>query len=139
VPLAALAPLSEVPDVALYSLQKGPAAERDAAAAIAMGIRDLARFCADFADTAAAVSLLDLVITIDSAPAHLAGALARPVWVLLPHVPEWRWMRERTDSPWYPTMRLFRQPREDDWDAVVADVAAALRRAADDRVNSAPR
>ena len=81
---------------------------------------------ADFADTAALLSLMDLVISVDTAVAHLAGALARPVWLLLPFSAEWRWLTLRADSPWYPTMRLFRQPAPGDWDAVLADVARAL-------------
>jgi Flp pilus assembly protein TadD len=78
-------------------------------------------------DTAAILMNLDLLITVDTAVAHLAGALARPVWTLLPYAPDWRWMLDRTDTPWYPTMRLFRQPRLNDWASVLADVAAALR------------
>jgi ADP-heptose:LPS heptosyltransferase len=73
---------------------------------------------------------LDLVITIDSMPAHLAGALGVPVWTLLPHAADWRWMDGRDRSPWYPAMRLFRQPRPGDWDAVVARVAGELARLA---------
>jgi ADP-heptose:LPS heptosyltransferase len=80
----------------------------------------------DFADTAAVLGHLDLVISVDTAVAHLAGALARPVWLLVPFVPEWRWMLERTDSPWYPTMRLFRQAAPGDWTELMARVAAAL-------------
>jgi hypothetical protein len=71
---------------------------------------------------------MDLVITSDSAVAHLAGALARPVWVVLPAAAEWRWMRDRSDSPWYPTMRLFRQSRQADWSSVLGEVADELTR-----------
>jgi len=81
----------------------------------------------DFDDTAALASLCDLVISVDTAAAHLAGALARPVWVLLPHVPDWRWMLARPDSPWYPQARLFRQARPGDWTGVLDGVARALR------------
>ena len=81
----------------------------------------------NFADTAAVLSQLDLVITVDTATAHLAGALGRPVWTLLCHTPDWRWHLSRTDSPWYPTMRLFRQPRYGDWDSVVNAVGDALK------------
>ena len=90
-------------------------------------ISDLGKDLGDFADTAAAVGQLDLVITVDTSVAHLAGALGTPVWTLLPWVPDWRWLLDRDDSPWYPTMRLFRQPAAGDWDAVIGEVGAALR------------
>jgi glycosyl transferase family 9 (putative heptosyltransferase) len=83
----------------------------------------------DFADTAALIAGLDLVISADTAVAHLAGALGKPTWVLLPHAPDWRWMRDREDSPWYPTMRLFRQPRPGDWASVVVRGARGRRHA----------
>jgi ADP-heptose:LPS heptosyltransferase len=73
------------------------------------------------------MSLVDLVICSDTSPVHLAGALGRPVWILLEHSPDWRWMFERTDNPWYPTAKLFRQSAEGDWDSVVAQVVAALK------------
>ena len=81
----------------------------------------------DFSDTAALIANLDLVISVDTAVAHLAGALAKPVWVLLPFVPDWRWLLDRDDSPWYPTMRLFRQDESRTWDNVIARVSATLR------------
>jgi ADP-heptose:LPS heptosyltransferase len=81
----------------------------------------------DFADTASVVSQLDLVITVDTAVAHLAGALGKPVWILLPFAPDWRWMLDREDSPWYPTARLFRQPAIGDWGSVVERVGRELR------------
>jgi ADP-heptose:LPS heptosyltransferase len=80
----------------------------------------------DYADTAALISLLDLVVTIDTSVAHLAGALGVPVWIMLQHSADWRWLLDRDDSPWYPTARLFRQRRAGDWDGVVARVARAL-------------
>jgi tetratricopeptide (TPR) repeat protein len=83
-------------------------------------------YLSDFAETAAVIANLDLVITVDTAVAHLAGALGAPVWLLLPLVPDWRWLLERDDSPWYPTMRLFRQTRRDDWPEVITRVRAAL-------------
>lgn len=90
------------------------------------GIRQFAALQTDFAQTAALVAQLDLVICVDTAIAHLAGALGKPVWLLLPFAPDWRWMLGCDDSPWYPTMRLFRQPRRGDWDAVLDAVAEAL-------------
>jgi tetratricopeptide (TPR) repeat protein len=81
----------------------------------------------DFTDTAALIASLDLVIAVDTGVVHLAGALAKPVWVLLPFIPDWRWMLDRDDSPWYPTARLFRQDDSREWDSVVMRVCAALR------------
>ena len=81
---------------------------------------------ADFADTAALIANLDLVISVDTAIAHLAGALGKPVWIMLPFAPDWRWQLNREDSPWYPTARLFRQSAIGNWPGVVARVAAAL-------------
>ena len=101
----------------------------DHSAALADGLPrviDHSSALADFADTAALLSLMDLVISVDTSVAHLAGALARPTWVLLPSSAEWRWLIGRTDSPWYPTMRLFRQPAPGDWDGVLAVVMRAL-------------
>ncbi len=87
---------------------------------------DLAPFIRDFNDTALLISHLDLVVTIDSAVAHLAGAMGKPVWLLLPYAPDWRWMLERDDSPWYPTMRIFRQKRRGEWGDVIRRVASLL-------------
>jgi ADP-heptose:LPS heptosyltransferase len=84
----------------------------------------------DFADTAAVISLLDLVVSADTSVVHLAGALGRPVWVLLPFSPDFRWLLGREDSPWYPTARLFRQPRFGDWESVLARVRDELERLA---------
>ncbi len=86
----------------------------------------LGKKLANFADTAALISTLDLVITVDTSTAHLAGALGKPVWILLPHAPDWRWLLQRDDSPWYPSARLFRQERADDWSAPLAKVKEAL-------------
>ncbi len=90
------------------------------------GITDLSRQLADFSDTAAVVAALDLVITVDTSVAHLAGALGRPAWVLLAHAPDWRWMLERADSAWYPSLRVFRQRSNGDWNSVVEEVRRAL-------------
>ena len=89
-------------------------------------ITDLSVHIEDFYDTAAAIMRLDLVITVDTSVAHLAGALGRPVWVLLPFVPDWRWLLNREDSPWYPGMRLFRQTSPGDWGGVFERVTEAL-------------
>jgi ADP-heptose:LPS heptosyltransferase len=86
----------------------------------------LHRELTDFADTAALMIHLDLVISVDTSVAHLAGALGRPAWVLLPYAPDWRWMLERNDSPWYPNMRLFRQQRRGEWLPVLEKVREAL-------------
>jgi ADP-heptose:LPS heptosyltransferase len=87
---------------------------------------DLGSELRDFADTAALVETLDLVITVDTGVAHLAGALGKPLWILLPHVPDWRWMLEREDSPWYPTARLYRQATANDWPGVLQRVQRDL-------------
>jgi tetratricopeptide (TPR) repeat protein len=89
-------------------------------------MRSFADEIGDFADTAALIDCMDLVIAVDTAGAHLAAALGKPLWLLLPFAADWRWLRGRTDSPWYPTARLFRQPRRGDWDSVLAAVGAAL-------------
>jgi tetratricopeptide (TPR) repeat protein len=129
VPLAALAPLWEVPGVSWFSLQLGArAAELQAAGRLPCPVTDLAPALHDLAETAAALTALDLVITADTAVAHLAGALGRPAWVLLPAVPDWRWLRRGEASPWYPTMRLFRQDARRDWRPVLEAVAGALAR-----------
>jgi ADP-heptose:LPS heptosyltransferase len=87
------------------------------------GLSDIA---GDFGETAAMIVNLDLVISVDTAMAHLAGALGKPVWILLSKAADWRWMIGRSDSPWYPTARLFRQKTPGDWDPVIAEAAAAL-------------
>lgn len=127
-PVSLLAPLAARTDVHLVSLQVGARAGDAAAAGLAGRIEDVSADLGDFSDTASLVAALDLVITVDTSVAHLAGALGRPVWTLLPVVPDWRWLLERSDSPWYPTMRLFRQPARGDWSAVIEAVGAALDR-----------
>lgn len=126
--LADFAPLGKVAGAAFITLQKGAAAEQAKDPPAGLNLLDWSTDLSDFADTAALIENLDLVLTVDTSVAHLAGALGKPVWVLLPFVPDWRWMLERTDSPWYPTMRLFRQPRYGDWQAVIRGVAAELGR-----------
>ena len=129
--LPKLRPLARA-DVAFYSLQKGKPAEGEVGRLKAKGwggpeIVDLANELHDFADTAAVMEALDLIITVDTSTAHLAGALSKPVWILTGYDACWRWMLERDDSPWYPTARLFRQKAFNDWDPVIEDVVAALQ------------
>jgi hypothetical protein len=126
-PLAMLAPLLDIPDVDFFSLQKGAAAAQLQEGGFAGRITDWSDDLSDFAETAALVTQLDLVIGVDTSVIHLAGALARPVWVLSRYDGCWRWLRGRDDSPWYPTLRLFRQERPQDWAPTVARLAAALR------------
>lgn len=90
-------------------------------------IKDFSDLFEDFSDTAALIEELDLVISIDTAVAHLAGAMGKPVWILLPFHPDFRWLRERTDSPWYPTARLYRQKKDGDWTDVLGGVSADLK------------
>ncbi len=88
--------------------------------------QDLGVQISDFADTAAVIENIDLIISIDTAIVHLAGALGKEVWTLLPYSPDWRWMLDREDSPWYPTMKLFRQPEPGDWDSVFSSIKECL-------------
>jgi len=125
-PLAMLAPVLAVPDISFYSLQM-PIPKRDAATVKDFpSLKKLGGF-KDYLGTASAVAQMDLVISVDTSVAHLAGALAKPVWTLVQFAPDWRWFAQFGDrTPWYPTMRLFRQPRRGDWQSVVAQVAAEL-------------
>jgi len=133
-PLAALVELAAIPGVRLISLQKNEGIEQLDSLSSHIQVETLGRdFDAGsdaFLDTAAAMESLDLVITPDSAIAHLAGALGRPVWVALKFVPDWRWQLHRSDSPWYPTMRLFRQHTRGQWRSVFATMNEELREAA---------
>jgi Flp pilus assembly protein TadD len=128
--LAQLAPLAAVPGVSFVSVQTGEAGRETATPPPGMALYDPTPDLRDFADTAALVTALDLLIAVDTAPAHLAGALGEPVWVLNRFDNCWRWRIGHDDTPWYPTMRLFRQPRPGDWESVVATVAAELGRLA---------
>ncbi len=130
IPLPLLAPLARVPGVELHALQRGPGLADLAAGALGPDARVRVSGHDDVLEAARVVRALDLVVTVDSMPAHLAGALGVPVWTLLPHAADWRWMDGRDTSPWYPTMRLFRQPRPGDWPAVVARAAGELARLA---------
>jgi hypothetical protein len=131
IPLDALRALVQSPAggrCAWFSVQRdvrdGDEAELDR-----LGVRHFGHELVDFADTGALMEVLDLVISVDTSAAHLAGSLARPLWVLLPHVPDWRWMLDRADTPWYPQARLFRQTAVQDWAMVVDGVAKALEEA----------
>ena len=108
--------LAEVPGVTVFSLQKFMGAPAPGAVERTPWLIDLTEHIRDFTDTAALIEQLDLVIGVDTSVVHLAGALGRPVWTLLPFAPDWRWLMERTDSPWYPTMKLFRQKVRGNWD-----------------------
>ncbi len=126
IPLSCFEPLAALPGVRLFSLQKGAGAEQLQDVAGRFPITELGSRLEDFMDTAAVLASLDLLITADTAIAHLAGALALPVWVALPLVPDWRWLLDRSDSPWYPTMRLFRQKAPGDWRGVFDEIKTAL-------------
>jgi tetratricopeptide (TPR) repeat protein len=122
IPTELLAPLGRVPNVWFTNLQVG-----DSSAPAPFAITDWRGELKDFADTAALMANLDLIVTIDSAAAHLAGALGKPTWTMLKLMPDWRWLLGREDTPFYPTMRLFRQSARDDWAGVIARVAGDLR------------
>ena len=127
-PFDQLAPILEVRGCEFYSLQKGDdvvAQLHDSA--LPHGVVDWSAEFHDFSDTAALIANLDLIITVDTAVAHLAGALGKPVWLLNRYNTCWRWLLDREDSPWYPTARLFRQDATRDWAAVIARAAAALQ------------
>jgi hypothetical protein len=126
-PLEALAPLASVPGLSLISLQKGAGVEQLSPLKDRLPIHDGASTHADMFETAALVRTLDLVLSVDTSIAHLAGAMAKPVWIMLPWVADWRWMEQRADSPWYRSARLFRQNAAGDWASVAEQIVAALR------------
>jgi hypothetical protein len=131
-------PLGKVPSVHFFSLQKEPSPQpspwvpldvaRGGHGEGELQMTDWTNELNDFADTAALVANLDLVISVDTAVAHLAGAMGKKVWVLVPAHTDWRWMLDREDSPWYPTARLFRQPSDGDWNSVIQKVFEVLKR-----------
>jgi ADP-heptose:LPS heptosyltransferase len=106
----------------LFSLQKEIPERWTSNSLTEMNLVDYMKEIKDFSDTAGIIMNLDLIISVDTAVAHLAGAVGKPVWTLLPFAPDWRWMLNRDDSPWYPTMRLFRQPSPGDWKSVINHV-----------------
>ena len=116
----------ELPDCDFYSLQVGQPAEELAQIQSKIEIVDLGRHLRNFADTAAIIDQLDLVISVDTSVAHLAGAMGKQIWTLVPAKPDWRWQLKRTDSPWYPTMQLFRQIKLGQWSDVITRVKSEL-------------
>lgn len=124
----AFGPLLEVPGVRFFSMQKNRREGDDADLARLGKVEDIAPLLTDFAESAAALGALDLLVAADTSIVHLAGAIGRPVWTMVPFSPDWRWMLGREDTPWYPSMRLFRQPRQRDWKSVFARVAGELAR-----------
>ena len=125
-PLRAFWPVLRTPGLRFYSLQTGERSRDLGDVPADLAVEDLRPHLHDFGDTALLIAQLDLVISVDTAVAHLAGALGRPVWTLLSAVPDWRWLLEGQTTPWYPTMRLFRQPHPGAWGDVMQRVAAAL-------------
>jgi hypothetical protein len=119
-----------VEGVRFYSLQKGAGAEQAKNPPAGMTLVDWTDRLNSMADSAALIQNLDLVITVDTAVAHLAGALGKPVWMLVQFMPDWRWMLGREDTPWYPTMRLFRQKGVKDWSGALTEMESELRRVA---------
>jgi ADP-heptose:LPS heptosyltransferase len=136
--LRTLAPLLAVEGVHFVSLQKEVAAA-DAALLRKHGVTQLGGELSDFSDTAAAIAALDLVVSVDTAVAHLAGAMGKAVLLLLPFLPDWRWMLDRADSPWYPTLRLFRQERSGDWSDPIERLRQVLPIAARREAAKQPR
>jgi ADP-heptose:LPS heptosyltransferase len=126
IPLSQFAPLAKIEGVRLYSLQKETGLDQLAEAKFVVDLGDELDRDATMVDTAAVIKNLDLVISSDTSVVHMAGALAAPTWVAIPFAPDWRWLLDRTDSPWYPTMRLFRQSRAGDWPGVFERIAGEL-------------
>jgi Flp pilus assembly protein TadD len=126
-------PLAQLTGITFYSLQKGPPAGQAMNPPPGLSLVDFTNEIHDFSDTAALIQNLDLVISVDTAVAHLAGALGKPAWVLLPFLPDWRWLLNRDDSPWYPTMRLFRQPALGDWDSAITSIVNSLKQSLVDK------
>jgi tetratricopeptide (TPR) repeat protein len=128
VTLAAFAPLADLPAISLVSLQKGAAQAQIATYWGRAPLINLGPEIADYGDTMAIIKCLDLVVTVDTSVGHLAGAMGKPVWIMLPYAPDWRWLLDRDDSPWYPSARLFRQSPARDWQPVMAAIALEVAR-----------
>jgi Flp pilus assembly protein TadD len=127
VPLSQLLPLADLGPAAFVSLQKPmPAGDAEYISRFAY-MTDLSNDLTNFGETAAVIENLDLIVTVDTSMGHLAGALGKPVWILIPKAADWRWMLDRSDSPWYPSARLFRQDKPGDWEPVLASLRTALR------------
>lgn len=143
IPLAAFAPIASLPNVSLYSLQKMNGTEQLKTLPVGMKVHDFGAIFdftnGRFVDTAAVINNIDLVITTDTSVAHLAGALGKPVWVILPMVADWRWLLNRADSPWYPSMRLFRQTDVGRWDIVMNTVCLELCTLLEAKKNKTPK
>lgn len=135
-PLDTFAPLAALPDISLVSLQKGGAQAQIGNYWGRAPLINLGPEVHDYGDTMAIVENLELIVTVDTSVAHLAGAMGKPVWIMLPYAPDWRWLLERDDSPWYPTVRLFRQSVARDWQPVVAAIAGKMTQK---KVPTAPR
>jgi len=129
VPLTTFNPLANLPRTALVSLQKGDASAQAGNYFGRAPLINLGAEIQDYADTMAIMESLDLMVTVDTSVAHLAGALGKPIWVMTPRAPDWRWLLDRTDTPWYPSMRLFRQKEHRNWKPVMAEIATAAREA----------
>ena len=125
--LPVMAPLGEASGVCFVSLQICEPAAQSADAALGLALHDFTTDLHDFADTAALIEVLDLVISVDTSVAHLAGALGKPIWLLNRYDTCWRWLLDRDDSPWYPQLRQFRQPSPGDWNSVIRAVRDALQ------------
>ena len=119
IPLSAFAPLQRIAGAQFFSLQKGPEAKQANESGHGLNLVDCGDLLDDYADTAALISELDLVISVDTSVAHVAAAMGKPVWLLIAFAPDWRWLLDRDNSPWYPTIKIFRQPNRGDWSTVI--------------------